>query len=169
MANPIDTLAAKVKAAQKGMEARREGLVGVFHTLAKQHGEASALIERLKNDASKRDALWPKIKLALLAHEKAELEVVYPVLADYPAMKAFVAQHAREASDLEAMILRLDDRSIVGDAWGARSSSSGTPCSPTRSRRRTRSSRPHSPRSVRTVPRSSTTPSGPRTRSSRRR
>jgi hemerythrin superfamily protein len=117
MANPIDTISAKVKGAQKGMEARREGLVGVFQTLAKQHGEVAALIERVNNDTSKRDALWPKIKVMLLSHEKAELKAVYPKLARYNELQVYVEQHAQDATQLEQMIGRLDVVAIASDEW----------------------------------------------------
>ena len=115
MANPIDTVAAKARGVQQGMEARREGLVGVFHTLAKQHGEAAALFDRVKNDASKRESLWPTIRLALVSHEKGELKAVYPALARHEQLQPFVEQHALEAKQLEDMIVRLDSRFIESD------------------------------------------------------
>jgi hypothetical protein len=89
----------------------------VFQTLAKQHGEAAALIDRVKNDAGKREALWPKIKVALVSHEKGELAAVYPALDRFAELKEFVAQHGREAKELEDMINRLDSMSIETDAW----------------------------------------------------
>ena len=117
MANPIDTISAKAKGIQKGIEARREGLVGVFHTLAKQHGEAGALLDRVKGDASKADSLWPKIKIALVSHEKAELQVVYPALARHNELQVFVEQHARDAQQLEDMVVRLDAMAVASPEW----------------------------------------------------
>jgi hypothetical protein len=117
MANPIDTAAAKAKGMQRGMEARREGLVGVFLTLAKQHGEAGALLDRVKDDPSKRESLWPKIKIALVSHEKGELKVVFPALARHIELQPYVEQHAREAKQLDDMIARLDSLAIESDEW----------------------------------------------------
>src|ERR1700744_4781808 len=117
MANPIDIVASKARGFEKSMEAHRDGLVGVFQTLAKQHGEAAALIERLRNDPSKREALWPMIRVALIAHERAELEAVYPVLEVIPALRAYVQQHAIEANELENRIMQLEGSLFDGEAW----------------------------------------------------
>jgi hypothetical protein len=119
MANPIDILAAKTKGLEKAMAARREGLVGVFRTLAKQHGEAGALIDRIKNDAGKRESLWPKLRVALMAHEHGELDAVYPALEHYHELKQFTQRHGEEAKALEATIKRLDALSIESDEWGS--------------------------------------------------
>ena len=117
MANPIDIVTAKVKGAQRGMEARREGLIGVFQTLARQHGEATALIARLKADPDKRQALWPTIKLELEAHEQAELQTVYPALARHRELQDLVERHGREARQLDDMIERLDSMTADDDEW----------------------------------------------------
>ncbi|HEX4452320.1 MAG TPA: hemerythrin domain-containing protein [Kofleriaceae bacterium] len=119
MANPIDILAAKTKGFEKSMEAHRDGLIGVFRTLAKQHGEASALIDRIKNDAGKRESLWPKLRVALMAHEHGELDAVYPALERYHALKPLAQQHGEEAKQLEATIQRLDSMTIDSDEWGS--------------------------------------------------
>jgi len=119
MANPIDILAAKTKGLEKAMEAHRDGVVGVFRTLVKQHGEAGALIERIKRDAGKRESLWPKVRVALMAHEHGELDAVYPALEHYHALKQFAQRHREEANELEATIKRLDSMSIASDEWGS--------------------------------------------------
>jgi hypothetical protein len=126
MANPIDILAAKAKGIENSMHARREGLVGVFQTLAKQHGEAGALIDKINSDAGKRESLWPKLRVALMAHEHGELEAVYPALARYPELKQFVDQHAKEANELDGMIKRLDGMSPESDEWASVFSSLGS-------------------------------------------
>jgi len=117
MANPIDIAAAKAKAMEKSLDARRSGLVGVFQTLAKQHGEASALIERVKNNPDKREALWPRIRVELLSHEKAELKAVYPALGIHSDLREYVEQHGREAKELEQMIDRLETTSMDAAEW----------------------------------------------------
>jgi hemerythrin superfamily protein len=117
MANPIDIAVSKAKGMERSMEARRDGLVGVFQTIARQHGEVASLMDRVKNDARKREALWPRIKISLLSHEKSELKVVYPVLDRYGELEHFVAEHAEEAQQLEDMITRLDAMPAQGEDW----------------------------------------------------
>src|SRR6185312_1641483 len=108
MPRSIDVAAAKAKGVEKAIHARRDGLVGVFQTLMKQHGEVSALIDRVDKTPEKRESLWPKIKVALLSHERGELEVVYPAMNRYHALKQIAKQHNEEASQLEDMIEQLD-------------------------------------------------------------
>jgi iron-sulfur cluster repair protein YtfE (RIC family) len=117
MPRSMDVAAAKAKGLEKAIHARRGGLVGVFQTIAKQHGEVGALLERVKKAPDKQESLWPKIKVALLAHERSELEVVYPAMNRYHALKRIVAQHAEEASQLEDMIDRLDEMSPESAEW----------------------------------------------------
>lgn len=120
MANPIDTIAAKAKGMKHGMEAGRDGLVGVFRTLAKEHAEAKELFERIRDDRDKRDALWPKLRDALVPHEKGELRAVYPRLAAYPELQQVCAEHQRQADALEKQILALDAMSPESAEWGAK-------------------------------------------------
>jgi hypothetical protein len=117
MANPIDIVVAKARGFEKSMEAHRDGLLGVFQTLAKQHGEAASLIDRVRNDASKRESLWHTIEVALVSHERAELEAVYPVLEVEPQLRPYVERHAREADELTALIDRLNVTPISSDDW----------------------------------------------------
>jgi Hemerythrin HHE cation binding domain len=119
MANPIDVIVAKTKGIEHSLEARHEGLVGVFLTLSKQHAEAKELMDRVNADSGKREALWPKIKVALVSHEQGELEAVYPELGKHEALKAFVAQHAVEADELSKRIDKLSVMAIDSAEWGS--------------------------------------------------
>ncbi len=100
----ISTGAGQVKA----VRARLGGLLGVFTTLAKQHGEVAALMRRLRNDPDKCDDLWPEIRRELLSHERAELAVVYPALRECGEI-ALVERHEREASQMEQLVARLEE------------------------------------------------------------
>ena len=119
MSNRIDTVVAKGKGLIKGLRARRDGLTGVFRTLAEQHTEVATLIERLEADASKRATLWPKIRIELLSHERAELSEVYPVLREHAETTALADRHEAEAQELEDLIYELDDEDIESEDWGA--------------------------------------------------
>jgi hemerythrin superfamily protein len=108
MANPIDQLMSKGAGKVNEIKARSHGLVGVFAVLAEQHGEAGSLLKRLKADPSKRGALWPTIRTALMAHEQGELREVYPALRMYDELTGFCARHDAEASELSATIEQID-------------------------------------------------------------
>jgi len=118
MPNPMDTMISKGKGVMKTVEATFEGLRGVFRTLAKQHGEVSALLQRAKaGDAEKRRELWPKIRVELLSHERAEVREVYPVLRQREATRPFVDRHDQDAREMDHMIARLGVLDIDSDAW----------------------------------------------------
>lgn len=115
MANRMDSLVSKSIGKMKGVRARLEGLVGVFRTLAEEHGEVSVLLRRLQERPEKQLELWPLIRRELLSHERGEQRVVYPVLHQYAETQALAEQHDQEAAQLESMIDRLDRATI--DEW----------------------------------------------------
>jgi hemerythrin superfamily protein len=118
MSNRMDHAIAKTKGVMKGLKARITGLTGVFETLAKQHGEAIALLDSMRKDPSKRAELWPQIRTALLAHERAEMRVLYPELRMYDELRPLANQHDAEATELERMIHDVDATEIVSETWG---------------------------------------------------
>lgn len=121
MPSRTDEMISKGMGAVKGVKAMFEGVHGVFKTLMEQHGEVSALLRRCKaaDDDQKRADLWPKIRSELLSHERAEIQVVYPALRGYDALRELSDEHDRDADELERQIRRLDGIEIGSDEWGA--------------------------------------------------
>lgn len=118
MANRTDHAIAKTKGTVKAVKAHVEGVTGIFATLAKQHGEAGSLLHAVVADRSKREELWPRIRVALLSHERAEMRVLYPELRMHDELRALSNRHDAEASELERMIHDLDEVDITGDTFG---------------------------------------------------
>jgi hemerythrin superfamily protein len=118
MANRFDSMLAHGKGAVKQFQARLEGLVGVFATLARQHGEVTALLERCRGHRDRRAALWPEIRKQLLAHERSEMRVLYPELRLHDATRTLADHHDEEARELEGMIGKLDAEPIDSEVWG---------------------------------------------------
>ncbi len=120
MSNRMDTVVvAKSKGLIKGLKARRDGLTGVFRTLAEEHTEVATLIERLEADSNKRASLWPTIRIQLLSHERGELREVYPVLREHTETTQLADHHEAEAMELEDLIDELDAEDMESDDWGA--------------------------------------------------
>ena len=71
----------------------------------------------MSNDEALRAKLYPTIRSELLAHEKGELKVLYPALAEFPETAQISAEHARQASELEAAIAELDAFSFNSPSW----------------------------------------------------
>ncbi|HEY2736039.1 MAG TPA: hemerythrin domain-containing protein [Polyangiales bacterium] len=115
----MDKIMSKGMGAAKAAKAAMSGLVGVFSTLAKQHGEVSALLERVKRNADKRADLWPTIKMELLSHEQGEMRVVYPVLREHVETRELADHHDREASELRETISRIDALALEDPMWAA--------------------------------------------------
>lgn len=118
MPNRMDSLISTGMGKMKGVKARLEGLTGVFRTLAEQHGEVIALMERVRSNADKRTDLWPTIRKELLSHERGEVREVFPVLREYDETRQLADHHDEEASEMEALIDQLDAADIQSDAWG---------------------------------------------------
>jgi len=112
MANLMTSLLSHGLGKVKAMKARLSGLVGVFKTLAQQHGEITVLLELAKVSDNKFKELWPQIRRELLSHEKAEVREVFPVLRAYAATRALADRHDAEATELEQLIARVDKLAV---------------------------------------------------------
>lgn len=108
MPNRMDQMISKGAGMMKGVKARLDGLVGVFKTLAEQHGEVSAMLKRLQDKPEKKAELWPEIRRELLSHERGEMREVYPVLRQHVETRTLADVHDQEAAELERLIERID-------------------------------------------------------------
>lgn len=119
MPNALEKVVAKGMGKAKEINARLEGLTGVFAHLAEEHGEVSALLSRLRasDDAEKRDDLWNTIRIELVSHERGEVTAVYPVFRQHSALAALADAHDREAGELETAVNALDGTDFTSDGW----------------------------------------------------
>ena len=119
MTNPIDEATTKTAGALRAVKSRFRGLTGVFTTLAKQHGEVKHLLERATRteDPDKQREIWPKLRVEILSHERAELLEVYSALERYADLAEIVTRHRRDARDLEVSIDVLDTAPYGSAEW----------------------------------------------------
>ena len=113
MPNRMDSMLSHGMGKLKAAKARLSGLVGVFKTLAEQHGEVTALLERAKTSDEKFTQLWPTIRRELLSHEKAEMRELYPLLRANASTSALADQHDAEAREIEELISAVDQAAIA--------------------------------------------------------
>lgn len=113
-------MASKGAGAIKGAKATLKGLKGIFRTLTKEHGEAAALVKRVasSSDVQVRQELFPTIRKELLAHERGELSELYPLLQQREDTRDMVADHEREASEMETLLEQLNARNYENPQWG---------------------------------------------------
>jgi hemerythrin superfamily protein len=116
MPSHVDSMLSKGMGKVKEVKARVTGLVGVFATLAEQHGEVAALLERAKSSDDKFAELWPMIRRELLSHEQGELREVYPLLRARQAVRELADHHDAEAAQLEQLIRMIDGLSVGSPA-----------------------------------------------------
>jgi len=115
-----DKMVSGLMGAVKDIKAGFNGLTGVFMHLMEEHGRVGALISRVakSDDVEVRAELYPTIRRELLAHEKGELKVVYPALANLPGVSGIELMHAREAADLEIALGNVDALTFDDARWG---------------------------------------------------
>lgn len=115
----IENVAAKVLGKAKLLKGVAEGLSGIFTTLMEEHGQIAALLMRVRRSSDPRvwRELFPTIREELLAHERCELAVLYPVFRTYDVIAPLAEQHEREASELEALIESLHVMEVEDPSW----------------------------------------------------
>ena len=120
MPTAIESTGSKLMGAAKEIKATFKGLTGVFKHLMEEHGKVSALLKRVKSssDEATRAELYPTIRKELLAHEKGEVVAVYPALARFAETTPMVAEHDREAKELQAAIAAVDALAFNDANWG---------------------------------------------------
>jgi hemerythrin-like domain-containing protein len=107
--------------AAKDVKATFKGLTGVFKHLMEEHGKVAAMLKRVSasSDVKVRREVYPTIRSELLAHEKGEVDAVYPELARFPETSAIAAQHAQEAQQLQAAIRAVDELPFDSASWSS--------------------------------------------------
>ena len=120
MPTRAEQIASKAMGAMKAAKATVKGLGGVFRKLSQEHGEVTALLMRVKRstDVHVRRNLFPDIRKELLAHEKGELQVVYPAFRRHPELVQIADAHQSEASQMEQVINELSVTDYADAAWG---------------------------------------------------
>lgn len=119
MPSKTDELISQGLGKAKAMKGALKGLGGVFRTLMEQHGKASGLLHRIKSadDVEKRVELWETVRAQLLAHERAEMEVIYRELHYDPRTREMAEHHDQEAGQLEQLISQMDMNAVGGAQW----------------------------------------------------
>jgi hypothetical protein len=118
----IETIAAGIMGAVKATKGKLVGLTGVFEHLAREHGEVTALLLRLKasSDPELRSTLFPKIRAELLSHEKGELAEVFPVFGRFEPLAPLAERHNADAGKLEALLDALTSIPYTDGLWTRR-------------------------------------------------
>ncbi|MFW6094224.1 MAG: hemerythrin domain-containing protein [Pseudomonadota bacterium] len=113
----------KTAGAVKGAAKALAGYPGIFHHLAGEHAEVSALMQRVaasSPDSNVRDELFPEIRRNLLAHAHGEEEEFYPRLREHTEIEPLVRQCLQEHEQVEHFLEQLDAEEKSTDTWQGR-------------------------------------------------
>jgi len=115
----MEKAASRAMGTAKKAKGTLQGLSGVFKTLMEEHGEVSALLLRVRAsaDVETRTRLWATIRKELLAHEKGEVAVVYPMYEAYPETSQLAVEHNEEAHELASLIGRIEELAVNDKLW----------------------------------------------------
>jgi hypothetical protein len=118
----LSKLAGKAKAAKAALS----GDAGILSTLQGEHTEINMLMKAIADDAyddhdqdalETRRALYPKIKITLLAHSKAEEQELYAVLQMHPPTRENATHSIVEHKEIEHLLRRLDHLDVADLGW----------------------------------------------------
>jgi hypothetical protein len=113
---PFATVVIKLRGARKGIEAPLGGLDGVFHRLAKQHGELMALMDLTQREPARREHLWPRLRDRAAGARASRGESRLRGPRALQALRPCVERHGHRADVLEDRVSRLDLLTIETEA-----------------------------------------------------
>ncbi len=102
---------------QRASSTTARPLVGVFELLAAEHREALELLRLAGTASSKRRQYWTDARRRLIAHERAEEQVVYAMLEGHDEAESMLEQHGDQAVELELAIAELDATDEGSSEW----------------------------------------------------
>lgn len=119
MTNIIERAVSKAAGGMGAVQAKLNGLEGVFVRLVNEHKQLQVWFARaeISSDAEKRAELWPRLRAELVAHEFAEAHVVYRVAEAYPDLGHIVRQHQFEEELLHSLVHNLDVAAFSSGQW----------------------------------------------------
>lgn len=116
----------KAQGMAKQIKAKLSGQHGILNTLAKEHGEVSALMARIEatknqgDGADTRRDLFEKVVIELLSHAHAEERLLYDALERYPESQNKVKDARNEHHEMERIIGELDGLPYSATEWMTR-------------------------------------------------
>lgn len=121
MPNVIENAASKLYGSAKKAKGALYGLTGVFRTLMKEHGEIAVLLleAQASSDPEKRSRVWSSIRKELLAHERCEMAVVYPLYAERAETRQYAIEHNEVTNELKYLIASIDEAAPEDPEWAS--------------------------------------------------
>lgn len=119
MTNIIERAVARAAAKWGGIQATAKGQYGVFRRLSEEHREIASWLRSVAttSDVETRRELWPVLRDALLAHERAEMQEVYPDFEWHPSLVDNVVTHDEDAERLQDFVNELERLGFESHDW----------------------------------------------------
>lgn len=99
--------------------AKSSGLRGIFLRLVQEHGELTALLLRLRMspDVAARVELFPIVRAELLAHERAEAEVLFSAMRRKEQTRLIAAKHKRTSGEIASLLYQIESLDYASPSW----------------------------------------------------
>lgn len=117
---------AKAQGMAKQVASKLTGDHGILNTLAKEHGEVSALMMRVEatrdsdDGVNTRQQLFEKIAVELLSHANAEEREFYSVLERHPETQSKARHSNTEHREIERLVNDIDSIPYSSSEWMSR-------------------------------------------------
>jgi iron-sulfur cluster repair protein YtfE (RIC family) len=119
----IRELRAEARGAIKKVGAAIKGERGIVLLLMQEHGAVASLLNQVANawgDAMEvRTELFPRIKAELLAHSRAEEEILYPIATRFHGTRDIAIHSIEEHEEVKQLLHRLQAMDITTSQWMA--------------------------------------------------
>lgn len=113
----------KIKGVAKQAGAMLEGRAGILNTLEREHGEVSALMEKVlsaSSTAKGAEQHYADIRHKLLLHVRAEQDVLYTACEKRPQTAAVLGNARQEHQQIEQLLQELDTAPVDSPQWEER-------------------------------------------------
>lgn len=89
----------------------------LFTTLKRDHNEIERQMAAIAKNGCASDESWAQLKAALLSHDQAEENAIYPVLVYAAETQSQASMRLQEHAALAAMVAKLDEMPVTDCRW----------------------------------------------------
>ena len=94
--------------------------MNIFEEIKEDHKTQRSLINtllRTEGESNDRKSVWEKLKVELMAHEKAEERTFYNPMIEHDKSQEHARHSIAEHHDIDEMIEKIDDTDMSSSAW----------------------------------------------------
>src|SRR5690606_31539688 len=118
MPDALKNIAVDIAGAAGAASAAINNLHGVLRLLARDHRRIQTLLGyALHGEADAQEGLWRQARRELIAHERAEVDVVLDLLHPSGKYEGLVERHRHDVAVLERRVREIDEAEVGSETW----------------------------------------------------